>query len=333
MRTPFRKQFSDRNDKFAFLLAFIGGVVAIISIRIFGSSIHGISIFDYAAILVAIGVIALYAIYILRTTNRSSMSLDRGSDNVYYLGLLFTLVSLAYSLIKLSVVLNAPVLNVDGTQVRTSGFVINLLPDFGLALFSTIAGILGRIILQQMRNDPKDVETQAREDLGDAIRHLRENIGYVIANLNGLSTQTQLSLTELNQAVTRTLEQSGNQTKEMIENVTSDINTLSSKIREQATDITNFTNNATSQFQEIIDNIHNQFVGLSRISEIIKDAERTNEALSKIANHADALETTSKTIEGHGKRIESAARGVEEATDEYVEELSKTSEVLRSKTR
>lgn len=391
MRTPFKKQFSDKHDKVAFLLASLGGGATIISIRILGSSIHRISIFDFVAIFVALGVILLYALYISMTTNRSSMSLDRGSDNVYYLGLLFTLASLAYSLIKLSGILHDPVSNVDGTEIRTSGFVINLLPDFGLALFSTIAGIFGRIILQQMRNDPKDVESQAREQLGDAIRHLRDNIGYVIANLNGLSEQTKLSLTELNQVVARTLEQSGsqtnkavenvtseistlsskvqeqtdaitnfttnaisqfqtiidnlhnqlvktleqsgNQTSEAVGNVTSEINTFSSKVKEQTTEITNFTNNMTSQFQEILDKIHNQFTGLSEISEIIKDAERVNEALSKIGNHADSLESTSKAIEEHGKRIKSAAQGVEEASDEYVEELSKTTEVLRSKIR
>lgn len=391
MRRPFKKQFSDRHDKFAFSLASLGGVIAIISIRVFGSEIHRISIFDIVAIVVAIGIITLYAIYILMTTNRSSLSLDRGSDNVYYLGLLFTLASLAYSLIKLSQILHDPVFNVDGTEVRTSGFVINLLPDFGLALFSTIAGIWWRIILQQMRDDPKDVESQAREQLGDAIRHLRDNIGYVLANLNGLSEQTKLSLTELNQVVARTLEQSGsqaakaienvtseisglsskiqeqtdaitsftnntnsqfqtvidnlhnqlvkaleqsgNQTSEAVGNVTSEIDMFSSKVREQTAEITNFTNNMTSQFQEIIDKIHTQFAGLVDISGIAKDVERVNEALSKIGSHADALENTSKVIEGHGKRIKSAAQGVEEASDEYVEELSKTAEVLRSKTR
>lgn len=328
MKTPFKKPFSDKNDKLVFLLAFFGGAAAIIAIRALGSSIHRISVFDYFAIFVAIGVIALYATYILMTTNRSSMSLDRGSDNVYYLGLLFTLVSLAYSLIKL-----AGILNDDGTGVRTSGLVVNLLPDFGLALFSTIAGILGRIILQQMRNDPKDAGIQAKGELEDAIRRLRDNIEYVIANLNSLSEQTRLSLTELNHVVAQTLEESGNQTNEAVRNVTSDINALSSKVREQTTEITKFADNTTTQFKEITDNIYNQFAGLSRISEIVQDAERFNEALSKIVNHADALENTSNIIEKHGKRIESGARGVEDATDEYVEELSKTSEVLRSKIR
>ena len=165
------------------------------------------------------------------------------------------------------------------------------------------------------------------------IRQLRENIGYVIANLNGLSEQTRVSLTELNRNVAKTLEDSSNQTNQAIKRVTSDMETLSSEICEQATKITDCTNKITTQFQKIIDNIHNEFVGISRISEIVKDAERVNEALSKIGNQADTFENTSKIIEEHGNRIASGARGVEEATNEYIEELSKTSEVLRSKIR
>ena len=54
-----------------------------------------------------------------------------------------------------------------------------------------------------------DVETEARE--GVAIRQLRETIGQVVTNLNGLSDQTSLTLSELNQTVSQTLEQSASQ--------------------------------------------------------------------------------------------------------------------------
>ena len=71
--------------------------------------------------------------------------------------------------------------------------VLSLLPDFGLALFSTIAGIFFRIFLQQLRNDPLDVETEAREELGIAIRQLRVTIGEVVGSLSSyLSRQVSL---------------------------------------------------------------------------------------------------------------------------------------------
>ena len=49
-----------------------------------------------------------------------------------------------------------------GINVKETGknslLVLSLLPDFGLALFSTIGGIVGRIVLQQMQNDPMEVD-------------------------------------------------------------------------------------------------------------------------------------------------------------------------------
>ena len=127
------------------------------------------------------------------------------------MGLLFTLASLAYSLIKLSISDQA-----SEQGIASAKQVLTLLPDFGLALFSTIAGIFGRIYLQQMRNDPLDVETEAREELGIAIRQLRETIGQVVTNLNGLSAQTNVTLTELNQSVSKTLETTANENSAVV---------------------------------------------------------------------------------------------------------------------
>ena len=91
------------------------------------------------------------------------MSIDRASDNVYYLGLLYTLASLSYSLIKLG--------GIVSTSTESKGLsIISLLPDFGLALASTIAGIFCRVLLQQMRGDVVDVESEARIELGEASR-------------------------------------------------------------------------------------------------------------------------------------------------------------------
>lgn len=326
MRAIFKRHLSDKNDKLAFLLAFFGGVSAIVIIRVIGDILglqgRGIGFFDILAIFVAIGVIMGYIAYIMSTKNRSGISVDRASDNVYYLGLLFTLVSLAYSLIKLSRIIFLE-------DAEKSGYVLTLLPDFGLALFSTIFGILGRILLQQMRNDPMDVETTAREELGDAIRKLRETIGQVVSNLNGLSEQTKLSLTELNQTVSKTLEQSASQTTEAIRGIASEIGVLSSKIQTQVTEVTN----STAQLGEIFENIRTQFEGLSRISDITKDAEnKLGNTLSSIGNHVETLQSTSETIGEHGKKIESSVKSVNDVNNEYIEELNKAVETLRSKT-
>ena len=172
MKAPFRRRLDDRHDKIAFFIAVFGGIAGIFFLRY-------IENWAWPPIIFAVAVLVGYGMYIYLSKNRSSVSIDRASDNIYYLGLLFTLASLAYSLIQLQK-------GFKGVEAgRDSDLVLNLLPDFGLALFSTIVGIIGRIVLQQMRNDPMNIEMEARDELGLAIRQLRQTIGQVVTNLNG----------------------------------------------------------------------------------------------------------------------------------------------------
>ena len=399
MRAPFRRRFGDENDKLIFGLAFFGGIAAIISIRLFGDLLTenaGIGLLDVLAIAVAVFVIIGYVAYILSSKNRSGISVDRASDNVYYLGLLFTLSSLAYSLIKLSF------FGMSGEGVASAKQVLTLLPDFGLALFSTIAGIFGRIFLQQMRNDPMDVETEAREELGIAIRQLRETIGQVVSNLNGLSTQMSVTLTEMNNTVSRTLEQSAAQNTTVINGVAVEVGQLSERLRDQVQEVTNFTASSTAQFNELIGNMRTQFSGFGEVPEVLgqkfveltsnvsvatEQIQRSSElqgqlsselvtavsalqdvfseqglagmrevvdrassrfdeideqlqsnqqfmtgALSNITEQVDGLSASSKTIGEFSEKIEASAKSVDEANVQYVEELSRAAETLRSKT-
>ena len=262
MKAPFRRRLDDRHDKYAFFAAFFGGLVGIFFLRLIGGSSRGVTAWDVAAIIFAITVLIGYGLYIYFSKNRSSVSIDRASDNIYYLGLLFTLASLAYSLVLLSKGFNPE-------SGRNSGLVLSLLPDFGLALFSTIFGIFGRIVLQQMRNDPMNIEMEARDELGLAIRQLRQTIGQVVTNLNGLSDQTSLTLSELNQTISRTLEQSANENTNVIRGVADEVTLLSSKLQQQVTDVTRFTAAVNQRFNDMLENMKTQFEGLTEIPQTL----------------------------------------------------------------
>ena len=75
---------------------------------------------------------------------------SRAGDDLYYLGLLFTLVSLMYALIALFIL--SPGGDIDE---RTN----TLIGNFGIALISTVFGILGRILLQGQAAGSTDVES------------------------------------------------------------------------------------------------------------------------------------------------------------------------------
>lgn len=65
------------------------------------------------------------------------------SDEAYYLGLLYTLISLILAILQLFVFTTGDA-GPDGLRERTN----SLIGNFGIALTSTVAGILGRILLQ-----------------------------------------------------------------------------------------------------------------------------------------------------------------------------------------
>ena len=77
---------------------------------------------------------------------------DQSGDNLYYLGFLYTLTSLGVSLWLFSV------------------------NDGGIAIATTILGIALRVVVNQMRQDPIEVESIARLELADAARNVRQEL-------------------------------------------------------------------------------------------------------------------------------------------------------------
>lgn len=139
----------DRGVLFLFL---IGGSAAIIALKLLPVPI------EYR-----IGIpIVLIVAYALLTISRTRFRLryDQAGDNCYYMGFIFTLVSLGVALYQIR----------HGTSAQEFG--IGVVRDFGLALSTTIAGIICRVSLTQLREDPHDIEEATRRELIDYSRAL-----------------------------------------------------------------------------------------------------------------------------------------------------------------
>ena len=85
---------------------------------------------------------------------------DQTGDNLYYMGFLFTLTSLGVSLYQF-------------TATRAAEEIVQ---NFGIAIGSTITGIGLRVIFNQMRRDPVEVEHTARLELAEAARRVRREL-------------------------------------------------------------------------------------------------------------------------------------------------------------
>lgn len=103
---------------------------------------------------------------------------DQSGDNLYYMGFLFTLTSLAVSLYQFS----------------AAGSAEQIVQNFGIAIASTIAGITLRILFNQMRRDPVEVEATARLELAEASRRVKRELESAILEFGYFRRMTQQSI-------------------------------------------------------------------------------------------------------------------------------------------
>lgn len=100
---------------------------------------------------------------------------DQLADNCYYLGFLFTLISLSWALFKFA----------------STGSDVEIVSSFGLALGSTIVGVLLRVTINQARKDVIEVEADARMELAQSVIRLRVQIDDAVLAMSSFHKQTE----------------------------------------------------------------------------------------------------------------------------------------------
>ncbi|MDE0691394.1 MAG: hypothetical protein OXI55_04025 [Gammaproteobacteria bacterium] len=163
----------------AFLFAFVGGTVAIVAIRAILPHLGG-------AVLATL--IAVLAIFALGMRSRRAESRAQAGDDLYYLGLLFTLVSLIWALVQLFIL--------DAGESDAAARTNQLVGNFGIALVSTVAGIVGRILFQggigamsarpaaaaeeaaAEREDEQRLHAEAAREVRDQARQARDALSH-----------------------------------------------------------------------------------------------------------------------------------------------------------
>ena len=187
---------------------------------------------------------------------RLRVRLDQAGDNGYYLGLLFTLVSMAFALYDFGQQ------NMGADEQRSAA--VKIIGDFGVALATTITGIALRILLQQMRVDPSDMETSTRIELAESAKRVK-------VTLDSVSIEVGRLLTELQQ-------RSSDQLKSLVDQATETIRQFGVTSSEATKDL------------------------VAKLNEVNKDsAAKTLEvtrALGGVATEAEAATTRLRSVEG-----------------------------------
>ena len=136
----------ERTNAFWFFVAFLGGGVGVWWTK------SAVANAWFAAMVAAGVVLALMIYYILNDEDAP----EEEGDNVYYLGLLFTLISLMFTLLEL--------FGADIDPVRSAENIRALLENFGIALTSTVVGIAGRVAVQNWQRTGSAEKRESAED-------------------------------------------------------------------------------------------------------------------------------------------------------------------------
>jgi hypothetical protein len=178
MRLARRSFHNDERDRWLFLLFATGGFVFVMAAKFLAFK-------ALATEATAIGLLVTYAI-LSWTSPRFRLHPDRLGDNCYYMGFLFTLASLSGALLVLQ----------DSSVEARGSLLESLLGSFGVALFSTIAGIAARVFFMQIHREIEDVEEMIRRELQDAARLLKDQLGDAVSGLETFRLRTQQVMDE-----------------------------------------------------------------------------------------------------------------------------------------
>jgi chromosome segregation ATPase len=210
---------------------------------------------------IAAGAVALMFVYawIVGRSGVGKLRADQAGDNCYYLGLIYTLTSLAFAIFTFD-------------PEETANVIVN---GFGVALATTIVGLILRVFFNQSRVDVHDIEEDARQELVEAASRLKTQLNQISMGFSDFALGLQQSMDELREAATVSVKESSQQAIDTVKQLAS------------AAD--EGLKNQTSDFKS-------QVAQLTKATEASRQAlERHAESLAALAEHqqgtANSLET------------------------------------------
>lgn len=223
---------------------------------------------------------------------------DRAGDNLYYLGFLFTIASLGWTLY-----------NFD--EISTD----SLIENFGLALVSTFFGMLLRVWFLQFRLDPADAEKIVRQDLLTTTREFTNQLH--------LSSQALREFSETTQSDLRAFK----------EDTVSSVRSVIENLTEEATErITGYNNEITKSSARANRALIRSVEKFERIeTAVLNSIEQNATALENISASLSSLDGLSKALDPQISSLASSVveitQGWEHATVLYAKFLSTLEQV------
>ncbi|MFM7349849.1 MAG: hypothetical protein ACKO01_10240 [Erythrobacter sp.] len=308
-RIPFVDRLRDRGfiDQWGFIAFAVVGFAGIVSAKWL----------EVETVWVAVGAIAAmfaYAIIVGRA-GTGRLRADQAGDNCYYLGLIYTLASLSYAI---------------GT-FDPSNTASTIVQGFGIALATTIFGLILRVFFSQGRPDLENVEEQTRLELTEAASRLKAELNGVVRSMNDFSRQIQQSIREVHEASTTAVEEF---TGSSVEGLKSVVDAANEAIRGQANDFASRSKRYSASFDTLLEKLdqHGQSVeNLSKSHDAIRSsAELTKQTADNVNLSVQALKASGEAAQTSASEAAAASQSVRTMTEQLAASVAALEQSLKN---
>lgn len=308
-RIPFVDRLRDRGfiDQWGFIAFAVAGFAGVVSAKWL----------EVETVWVAVGAIVamfLYAIIVGRA-GTGRLRADQAGDNCYYLGLIYTLASLSYAI---------------GT-FDPSNTASTIVQGFGIALATTIFGLILRVFFSQGRPDLENVEEQTRLELTEAASRLKAELNGVVRTMNDFSRQIQQSIREVHEASSIAVEQF---TGSSVEGLKSVVDAANEAIRGQANDFAARSKRYSASFDTLLEKLeqHGQSVeNLSKSHDAIRySAELTTQAADNVNLSVQALKASGEAAQASASEAAATSQSVRTMTEQLATSVAALEQSLKN---
>lgn len=300
LRQDIVDQLSDRSwvDRWAFLLFSFGGAAAIFAAK--AANIPAATVAG-AAMLVMVGYAAL-----VQLSGTGKLRSDQAGDNCYYLGLIYTLVSLAYAIFTFN-------------PAETAATIVS---GFGIALATTIMGLVLRVFFNQTRVDLVQTEDSARLELAEAAGRLKSELSGIIISMNDFGRETRQSIDELRAS---TMKSMADAQTAAIAGIQATVDQANAAMSEQAQEASSRAKRLSAATDRVVQAIEEHAASIeaaqstmsnltASLGGIQKAAEAIKEAIAPLATTTNELRgTQSQLLQGNqklGSAVDELVKGV-----------------------
>lgn len=279
-----------RSHRQTWLIVLIAGGIIIAFFNRSGSITTG------TAWWVAVLLSGLMIIYAWTTRSNDHVSVDTRGDGIYYLGLLFTFLSLVVALIAFT--------GDGGDSSRSTSSIIG---NFGIALITTIVGLAGRVWYAMSQESAGDITETAKEALDAAVEHMKDSLGRAADSMAGLVYQLDQSADELGKttdsvriasqeaaSTAASLGEHSGQVASMMKAVTE----LSGPLRQTGIQISRFN------------------MDFSALQHSVKNAQRVVETISDTGENAEAMAVASANASRELEKAADQAKGLRQGMED-----------------